>query len=211
MGVALTMRHMVRKATAEDVNSLASTLLRAFFNDPVIEWMFPDEVRRSRVGERAYQMFLRRIYLPHDQVYVDDGLQSAALWAPPDRWRVPLGVQLRMAPGMVRVFGVRRLPLLVRGLTTIEEHHPDDVPHWHLGILGTDPAAQGRGLGSATMAPVVARCDTDAVPAYLESSKHANIAFYRRHGFGVVNEISLPDGPTIWGMWREPRGMDGTR
>jgi ribosomal protein S18 acetylase RimI-like enzyme len=201
---------MVRQARPDDVEALARTLLRAFFDDPVVVWMFPSESRRSRVGERAYRMFLRRIYLPHDQVFVDEGLQSVALWAPPGRWRLPVRTQLRMAPGMVRAFGPRRVPLLVRGLTAIEEHHPDHVAHWHLGILGTDPAHQGRGLASSVMAPVLGRCDADGVPAYLESSKHANIAFYRRHGFEVVNEISLPDGPTIWGMWREPRGMDGT-
>jgi ribosomal protein S18 acetylase RimI-like enzyme len=195
----------VRKATASDVERLAGVLLRAFFDDPVITWMLPDAARRARVGERAYRTFLERIYLPTDEVYVDDGCRGAALWSPPGRWRVPVKAQLRMGPRLAQVFGVRHVRRILRGLHEIEVHHPDDVPHWHLGILGTDPEHQGRGVASAVMAPVLARCDAQLLPAYLESSKHANIAFYRRHGFEVTEEITLPDGPKVWGMWREPQ------
>ena len=55
------------------------------------------------------------------------------------------------------------------------------------------------------MAPVLERCDTDGVGAYLESSKESNIAFYSRHGFQVTEEIKLLAGPPMWKMWRDPR------
>jgi GNAT superfamily N-acetyltransferase len=198
----------VRRATAADVKQLGCVLARSFFDDPVIMWMIPDEARRGRVSALAYRTFLQRIYLPNHEVYTDHQRRGAALWSPPGRWRIPIGAQLRMSPRLVWIFGARRLPEIVRGLDLIEHEHPDTALHWHLGILGTDPAAQGQGVGSAVMAPILARCDTEGVPAYLESSKHANIAFYRRHGFEVTDKISLPDGPDLWGMWREPRVGD---
>jgi GNAT superfamily N-acetyltransferase len=37
--------------------------------------------------------------------------------------------------------------------------------HWYLFILGTEPAAQGQGLGSALLAQVLARVDADGMPA----------------------------------------------
>ncbi|HLK43152.1 MAG TPA: GNAT family N-acetyltransferase, partial [Thermoleophilia bacterium] len=72
-------------------------------------------------------------------------------------------------------------------------------------VLGTAPPAQGKGVGSALLAPVLERCDREGVPAYLESSKEKNVPFYRRHGFEVTREIQLPDGPMLWAMWRDPR------
>lgn len=38
----------VRKATAADIDTMAHTLQRAFFDDPVIRWMPLDENRRRR-------------------------------------------------------------------------------------------------------------------------------------------------------------------
>jgi GNAT superfamily N-acetyltransferase len=73
-------------------------------------------------------------------------------------------------------------------------------------VLGTDPSAQGQGLGSAVLHPVLEQCDADGVGAYLESSKERNIGFYARHGFRVTAELRMPRGPKLWAMWREPRG-----
>src|SRR5262249_38331597 len=95
-------------------------------------------------------------------------------------------------------------------------------PHWYLAFLGTDPSAQGQGLGPAIMRPVLEQCDSDGVaaylesskedqpnmqagtPAYLESSKESNISFYERFGFKVIGEHRLPGGPKVWPMWRDP-------
>jgi ribosomal protein S18 acetylase RimI-like enzyme len=87
----------------------------------------------------------------------------------------------------------------------IEDHHP--LPHhMYLSVLGTDPEQQGRGIGSALLAPGLRLADEEGLPCYLESSKEQNIAFYARHGFVVRETIRFPkDGPSLWLMWREPR------
>jgi ribosomal protein S18 acetylase RimI-like enzyme len=90
-------------------------------------------------------------------------------------------------------------------MLSLEARHPSGPPHYYLAVLGTDPAQQGRGLGSALLAPVLERCDQDGVGAFLESSKERNIDFYARHGFRVTDELRLPRGPTMWQMWRDPR------
>jgi GNAT superfamily N-acetyltransferase len=72
-------------------------------------------------------------------------------------------------------------------------------------VLGTDTAHQGKGIGSSLLAPILATCDEEGLPAYLESSKESNIPFYNRHGFEVSGEVKAKDGPTLWPMYREPR------
>ena len=82
--------------------------------------------------------------------------------------------------------------------------HPR-APHHYLRVIGCDPDKQGRGVGSALLAPALARCDERGEPAYLESSNERNLPFYRRHGFEVTGEVTTYLGPKAWFMWREPR------
>ena len=194
----------VRKATAVDVVVIAAALARAFDDDPMTAWVFPDEATRRRHLARFFAAYLRKIVLRHDEVYTTPDDAGAALWEPPGCWQVGIRGQLRLLPAMVGLLG-RRLPTVGRGWALIESRHPRQPAHWYLATLGTEPARQGHGVGSALMGPVLERCDQEGVPAYLESSKESNLAFYARFGFEVTGEIDVPDGPRLWPMWREPR------
>ncbi len=195
----------VQKATESDTSQIAQTLANAFYDDPAISWMCPDDEKRRRIGPYGFKAWLEKIYMPKGNVYTDATRKAAALWSPPGKWRMSVGTQARLTPAMIRISGLKRLPLIVKGLTMMDKAHPDDRPHWYLGILGTDPDHQGKGLGSAVMSPILERCDAEGLGAYLESSKEANIPFYNRHGFEVTGELKLPDGPSVWPMWRDPQ------
>jgi ribosomal protein S18 acetylase RimI-like enzyme len=194
--------HRVRKATAAELPALSGVLARAFLDDPVARWSCPSERRRPRVNERFFAVRLRQL-IGQEQVYTTHDRAGAALWALPDRWRTTARDLLPLAP-LIPAWG-RRLPRVIRGLLRVEEAHPETPPHFHLAVLGTEPARQGEGIGSALLQPVLELCDRDHLPAYLESSRESNIAFYSRHGFRVTGEVELPKGPPVWPMWRTPR------
>jgi len=111
----------------------------------------------------------------------------------------------QLAPCFMRARTFARMPLVALGWDRLERAHPRQPPHFYLAVLGTEPHAQGRGLGSAVLRAVLRQCDNDGVAAYLESSKERNIDFYARHGFRVLEELRLLRGPSMWKMWRDPR------
>ena len=192
----------VRHAADADRPALAVTLARAFHDDPVMSWFFPEEERRPRRNRQMFAMRLRQL-VPQGETFTTDGASGAALWAAPDRWRLGRWEELRMGIALLPALG-RRLAIVARGVEMIERVHPE-APHYYLAVLGTDPEAQGMGVGSALLRPVLDTCDRDDIPAYLESSKERNIDFYARHGFRVTGEVRLPQGPRVWPMWRDPR------
>jgi GNAT superfamily N-acetyltransferase len=192
----------VFRATAADVPLLAAALARAFDDDPVMIWMFPEPASRTERMAGLFELLLRTHHLERGEVWAAEGHAGAAGWCVPDQWRIPFGRQLRNLPPILRLVGLDLFTRL-RGLVEAERHHPT-VPHWYLGVLGVEPNMQGKGLGSELLQPVLERCDAEGMGAYLESSKQSNIPFYARHGFEVTEPIPLGTGPTIWGMWRNP-------
>ena len=166
--------------------------------------LFPDGDNRRLRLERAFRLFLKQLYVPDGNSYTVGEAEGGALWLSPGAYPPGPWQQLRMLPGFAHVFGVRALPRAMRDLGQMESIHPKRVPHWYLGFLGIEPSKQGRGLGSALMQPVLERCDADRLPAYLETSNPANLPLYQRHGFEVIAECDIGDGPHIWGMLREP-------
>ena len=116
---------------------------------------------------------------------------------------LPLPAGAAAAP-LVRFLGLRTASVL-GALDRMEERHPRDRSHWYLFILGTEPAAQERGLGSARLDHMIGRVDADRMAAYLESSNKRNLALYGRHGFEITSEVAIPGGRRIWPTWREPR------
>ncbi|MFI1461669.1 GNAT family N-acetyltransferase [Nocardia carnea] len=197
----------VRPARRDEIAALARTLAAAFRDDPVMEWMLPDPRRREKGLERLFDAQTRHQHFASGGVDIaaDSAgeVAGAALWDPPGRWKTPPFTEVRMLPQMVRAFGSRmRAGKQLVDLMTAA--HPEE-PHWYLATIGTDPAQRGGGYGRALMNRRLEHCDREGVPAYLESSKEANIGYYERFGFEVTGTISIPDGPDLWPMWRAPR------
>jgi len=193
----------VRRIGLEDAEAVSWALARAFHDDPVMEWLYPDTDRRVERSRGFFALRLRQL-LPDGEVYTTPELEGGALWAVPGKWKLNLLQTLRLLAVMAPALG-RRGPRSLRGLERVEAHHPKEPEHYYLAVLGTEPERQGNGIGSALMQPVLDDCDEHGIGAYLESSKERNIAFYGRHGFKVTEEIRLPKGPLVWGMWRDPR------
>jgi GNAT superfamily N-acetyltransferase len=192
----------VRPVRDGDVDRLAVALARAFHEDPVTRWVYASDERRPHWSTRFFAWQLRRL-MPQDVSWTtEDGAGGAALWALPDRWRE----DARDTVALLRLtlIGVLpRLPRVLRGLGQVELRHPSER-HLYLAVLGVDPGRQGQGVGSQLIRPGLDLCDRERLPAYLETGKEANLAFYGRHGFQVLERLDLPKGPPVWFLWREP-------
>ena len=194
--------HGARRAEQAELDALATTLALAFDDDPLTRWLFPNALARRRKLPAFFRSLLRAS-LPLGEVYTAADGRAVAIWNPPGTF--PMGWYTDAKLGLTTARLIRlRLRTCARGLLYLQSHHPK-APHWYLQMLGTEPASQSRGVGSAVIAPILAHCDRTGERIYLESSKKSNIPFYARHGFEVAEEVQVPRGPMLWAMWREPR------
>lgn len=194
---ALTAR--VKTATGSDAARLAETLAEAFFRDPVMAWCYPDDERRASILPAAFRALLD-VTIPAGGVETVAGEHAGSIWIPPDAHID----EERLAGHRGRIsaeYAERTSTLL--GL--LDAHHPAHPAHQYLFVLGTRTAWQSRGLGSALLRSVLAGCDHEGTPAYLEATSERNRRLNERHGFEVTETLTLPDGPPLWCMWRSRR------
>jgi ribosomal protein S18 acetylase RimI-like enzyme len=201
---------VIRKGRPEDVPGIAEAMGAAFEHDPVVAWFWRKPSRRRERVAGWYDLVARTHYLDHGEVFVaeEDGqIAGCAMWSRPGSWRLSARAELAATRYAVPRLGLR-LPLASVAMRRIEGRHPQ-ARHWYLSELGVRPQSQGRGLGSRLMFEVLARCNRDDVPAYLESSTERSRALYERHGFQTTEVLNMPrGGPPLWLMWRPSRVPD---
>lgn len=191
----------IREAEPADHPRLAESLAAAFHDDPVAAWAIPPEPLREPVLRAFFLEYLRQKQR-YGTVWCDDELRGAAIWAPPGKAVMGPADTIALLRRVFRVRLAARGPMLAWGALAVERRQPAGGGFFYLVALGVDPSAQGEGLGSRLMAPVLELCDAEAVPAYLESSKESNVAYYARHGFRSTAAHRLPRGPAVHLMFR---------
>ena len=195
-----------RRTAGRDLPMLVETLVAAFVDDPVMTWCVPELHRRPAIL-RAFFEIAVDVYQPYGELYTTDPLPAAgAVWVPSGCQ--PSGEEAEQLATWYIEAAEEYADRAVAVLEGMGRCQPQE-PHDYLFLLATRPEWQNRGLGSALLREVLDRCDLDGRPAYLEASSEQNQRLYRRHGFQVIDEIRLPDGPSIWPMWREPSNRRG--
>ncbi|MFE4512954.1 GNAT family N-acetyltransferase [Kitasatospora sp. NPDC056783] len=190
----------MRPITDADIPTAVDTLGRAFADYPFTRHVIAADDHEARV-RRFQEICLTRIGMAYGRVWVAEGGLAVAAWSVPDRDPSPAFAEL--GPALGELAGDRQAAFEAAE-RVVEPHRPQE-PVWFLSTVGVAPEAQGRGLGRAVLLPGIAEAERAGYPAFLETSREANVRFYRRLGFRVTAEVQLPDGgPRAWCMRRDP-------
>ena len=190
---------LIRTAESNDTGQCLDCLTLAFGSDPPCRWIWPDPQQYLKAFPRFAQAFGGGA-IEVGTAHIHGGHSGVALWLPPDT-----------PPDEEAVIGVfeetvdeKKKEALFSMFEQMGTYHPTG-PHWHLPLIGVDPASQGQGLGSALLSHALTQCDRDKLPAYLEATSPRNVALYKRHGFEILGTIQVEDSPPITPMLRKPQ------
>jgi hypothetical protein len=123
----------VRPAQRGDVGQMSAVLARAFYDDPVMSWMLPDDRSRLKALTRAFGALARHHFLPRAGSEVgrrDGAVGAATLWDPPGQRKGSRLEELVMMPATLWAFR-SRVPASMRVMELMEKRHPEE-PHWYL-------------------------------------------------------------------------------
>lgn len=191
----------VSAADAAQFDFIVRLMTHCFIDDPVCRHLYPSTAQ----------------YLAHFpdyvRIYAERGVTrggahlcgdvGAALWLPPgvhpDDAALDALLDRSVAPDARAE--------LVEAYAAFDRAHPTE-PHWFLPLMGVDPFMKRRGVGAALLRYGLDACDRDGAPAYLESTKPENVAFYESFGFRRHGLIDVGRHPKVVTMIRPPQAQD---
>lgn len=190
---------------AGDYSRAGRVLGRAFSEDPLWSVLMPDPELRVRMFTGVAKM----IAAAGGVVETTARFEAVALWMPPGR-EIGFGAMVRSRFAPVRWVirtprrDLKRMMALQRQVVERRKRLMPE-PHWCLEVLGVDPDHQGSGLGSALVRTGVERADSIQSAIYVDTSAEANVGFYERFGFEVIEEMAVTDlDLPFWMMVRPP-------
>ena len=192
----------IMSVTADDadVADIAHLIAAAFNPLDVAAWLVADpEVRLQAM--RGQFLIIAAHALEHGNIDMSSDGHGVAVWF--DRTR-PIPEPPQYSRRLRRACG-HHTPRFETLDEAFEQHHPETAHH-HLAFLAVRSDFQGRGIGSALLEHHHDDLDADGIAGYLEASSQANRSLYARHGYAESGPvITLPEGPSLWPMWRQPQ------
>ena len=115
----------IRRATRADLTQLCVTAMRAFAEDPVMRWLFPDDDQFFQPAGEVLRGAMTG-WVEHNEVWCTDDAAALAVWIQPGRPETPENTDPSLAPPS---------PELLDRFGTIGPLMADHTPsedHWYL-------------------------------------------------------------------------------
>ena len=189
------------RADETDADEITTILSTGFQNDPVSRWLFPDDDARERLHPDFFGPFVHMV-LEGGEIYTTEDRLGTALWLPMTNHQAD-------EPGLGELYE----PILgadyAKRIAAFDErstaNHPDHEDHFYLPFIAVRPRFFGQGIGTALICDRLAALDSQGVPTYLEASNRDSARLYERLGYKRLDRTTdMPDGPSLYPMWRDP-------
>ena len=194
------------KLEKTQIKPASKMLARAFRDDPVVKYAFPEKGGNDPRTPYSYE-FMLRMGMKYGYTYTtSSALEGVAVW---DRIRNPEYSFWRMLfsgallPGMRMGWDVGKR--MQKFANRLEEKHKEIINdiHWYLQLIGVEPEQQGKGFASGLIREMLKNIDEEGLPCYLETELEKNVPIYEHFGFQTLEEYVIPDTPLkMWLMLR---------
>ena len=192
----------ITAASTSDIDETVGCLATAFAQDPITGFLLQHgPAYRGRVTQFFSLLMRARLELKMP-VFVARGargIDGATMGYSTVRSEWPAG----LTEEWVRF--EKAIPGLTDRMAIYDEvatRFKPPAPHYYLGVIGTDPALQGSGIGTQLLKSFceVSASDPLSSGVYLETAQASNLKFYERAGFAETGRGKLGDA-TLWCMY----------
>ncbi|KAF5326698.1 hypothetical protein D9619_004498 [Psilocybe cf. subviscida] len=186
-----------------DLWKVSQSWIRAFKDDPFLEYLRADAPRPPEWRERTAYTTAFALWLNTDKVMLTiDGVALLLVNKPGRRSQIDVGFDNLGGFALAFNDGVKTKEQLKRmreAQAKIAPAMDSAIPPserekmYYIDGIGTDPAYQGHGFGSMLLQAITERADEESRSCWLASSNVANDGFYNSHGFFAAVSFFVGD------------------
>ena len=168
----------------------AQALTRALIDDP----FYLAISGQAEPPQRYFAYALEEAQRTGRCVLAADPADGAAAWLLPRSGEVEAAESWAKAVTLNEILGARghaAYNQIVASMSALAARHVS-ADTWYLSIVGIDPRAQGRGLGTQLVAPTLAEASAAGVPCYVETFSRRSARFYELLGFVALASERAP-------------------
>jgi ribosomal protein S18 acetylase RimI-like enzyme len=177
----------LRLANRKDKPTIKKVLTESFKNDPCIQWLIEQSRHKNKLD--VIMDYTIDETLENGYIYVTADNSAVAMWKNEAKERFTWNFIKR---NLLFLFKMG-IPCVIRNLKSKADsgrQFPKRQKYWYLYTIGVLPEAQGKGLASRLMNPVIDLCKTLKTPLFLETANLRNVEIYRKKGFVVTETLA---------------------
>lgn len=195
-------------AESGDMERLAEIAMDAYRDYPLHNW-FTNGRYDHEASKRIMEVSLRTM-AKDGVIYADSPeLNGFAAW-------LPLGFTGSKTIPFLTHGGIRLIlhagPQIIGKLLSYEtfamklkKKYTENVD-WYLYNLSVSPRAQGKGIATKLLRPMLDFCDRENIVCYLETNKQSNVDLYEHFGFRLAEQGPVPGSNVMhYAMTRPPK------
>lgn len=188
----------MRRIASKEKPIVRKILEESFKNDPFLSWLSS----KSKSPERLKYIieYVVDQTFENGEIYLSDNNMATALWNSEKKEKFTFNFITRNLSFLFNM-GLKATIDVVRKDNFTHSQYPGNEVFIHLFMIGVLPEAQGKGLASELMNPMIEKISRQSIPMYLETSNPTNVEIYKKKGFSVFKTIEKDD-ITIYFMRR---------
>ena len=177
-----------------DLERLADVATDAYVDYPLHNWL--TKGKYDRTASKLIMQITLKTMTKDAVIYADsEEMNGFAVWIPfgfTGSKTLPFlfsgGLKLILHSGL-GIIG--RLLTYETYAMNLKKEYTDNYD-WYLYNLSIKKDAQGKGIASKLLRPMLEFCDDEKMVAYLETNKESNVSLYKHYGFELKKEELIP-------------------
>ena len=191
-----------------DLEQLADVATDAYVDYPLHNWL--TKGKYDRTASKLIMQITLKTMTKDAVIYADsEEMNGFAVWIPfgfTGSKTLPFlfsgGLKLILHSGLGIIGRLLTYETYAMNLKKEFTDHYD----WYLYNLSVKKDAQGKGIASKLLRPMLEFCDNEKMVAYLETNKESNVSLYKHYGFELKREELIPKTTvTHYAMVRFPQ------